>query len=156
NRLRQGLHDWQATGSRTYQTYYLGLLAELLIRNGRGDEARQTLDEALDLVHQTRESLYESELHRLRGEAMLRDMDQPDLRLIQRAEETLRHALEIAHRQETLSYELRAAMSLFRSSRQTGHDRFKETRELLAAIFERFTEGFETSDLREARGLLSS
>src|SRR5262249_34953689 len=31
SQLRQGLHDWQATGSGTYQTYFLGLLAELLI-----------------------------------------------------------------------------------------------------------------------------
>jgi predicted ATPase len=155
NRLRQGLHDWQATGSGTYQTYYLGLLAELLIQNGRGEEARQTLDEALGLVQQTDERLYEAELYRLRGEAMLRDMDQTDPRLIQRAEETLRHALEIARQQETRSYELRAAMSLFRFGRQMGHSRFKETREVLAAIFERFTEGFQTPDLREARELLS-
>ncbi|HMF15277.1 MAG TPA: protein kinase, partial [Gemmataceae bacterium] len=53
--LRQGLRDWQATGSVTYQTYYLGLLAELLIQDGQAEEARRTLDEALDLARQTGE-----------------------------------------------------------------------------------------------------
>jgi predicted ATPase len=156
NRLRQGLHDWQATGSGTYQTYYLGLLAELLILDGRGKEARRTLDEALALVQQTQEGLYEAELHRLRGEAMLSEMVQPDLRLIQSVEEIFRHALEIARRQEARSFELRAAMSLFRPRRPMGHSHFKGTRELLAAISARFTEGFQTLDLQEARRLLSS
>jgi predicted ATPase len=154
-RLRKGLHDWQATGSGTYQTYYLGLLAELLIRAGRDEEAQRTLDEALDLVRQTGEGLYEPELHRLRGEAMLREPAQADPQLIERVEETFRHALEIARRQQALSLELRAALSLFRHRQHMGHSRFKGTRDLLAAVSEQFTEGFQTPDLREARELLN-
>jgi predicted ATPase len=153
-RLRQGLHAWQATGSGTYQTYYLGLLAELLAQAGHGGEAGCVLDQALDLARQTGEGLYEAELHRLRGEALLGETAQPNTQVIQRAEENFGHALNIARRQEAMALELRAAMSLFRLSRHTGQ--FKGTRELLAATSERFTEGHHTPDLRVARQLLSS
>jgi predicted ATPase len=153
-RLRQGLHDWQATDSGTYQTYYLSLLAEVLARAGHGGEARCVLDQALDLARQTGEGMYEAELHRLRGELLLAETAQPNTSLIQRAEEHFGFALEIASRQEAMSLKLRAAMSLFRLSPHTGH--VKGTRELLASTLERFAEGYHTSDLREARELLSS
>src|SRR5262249_11678963 len=68
SRLRQGLADWAATGSVTYQTYYLGLLAEALSAQGQPQEAERALKEALALVQQTGERLYEAELYRLRGE----------------------------------------------------------------------------------------
>jgi predicted ATPase len=61
-------------------------------------------------------------------------------------------ALEIAHRQSALSLELRAAMSLARLWRE--QNRIREARELLGSVYERFTEGFETADLIEARSLL--
>jgi predicted ATPase len=117
-RLRQGLHDWQATGSGTYQTYYLGLLAELLIRDGRGEEARQTLDEALELVRQTAEGLYEAELYRLRGEALLSQTTELKPEMTRRAAEDFRRALEIARRQEAKSLEFRAMKSLSDLGRQ--------------------------------------
>src|SRR5262249_14716880 len=90
NRLRQGLDDWRATGSGTYQTYFLGLLADLLARSGHGDEAGHVLREALDLAQQTGEGLYEAELYRLRGETLLGGMAEPTAELIQRAEEDFR------------------------------------------------------------------
>jgi predicted ATPase/predicted Ser/Thr protein kinase len=152
-RLRQGLHDWQATGSGTYQTYYLGLLAELLVLQGRCEEARQVVEEALTLVRQTEEGLYEAELYRLRGEASLRGADEPAAAL-QRAEEDFRLALDISRRQEAKSLELRAAMSLVRLGQRSG--RHAEARESLAAIRAWFTEGFQTPDLGAARGLLEA
>src|SRR5438445_3875115 len=54
-RLRQGLRDWQATGSVTYRTYYLGLLAEVLGGRGQAEEGGRVLEEALALVRQTGE-----------------------------------------------------------------------------------------------------
>src|SRR5262249_40426543 len=72
SRLRQGLRDWQATGSLTYRTYYLGLLADALTAKEQFDEARQTLDTALTVAQQTGEGVYEAELYRMRGELTLR------------------------------------------------------------------------------------
>jgi adenylate cyclase len=118
-RLRQGLYDWQATGSGTYQTYYLGLLAELLIRDGRGEEARQTLDEALELVRQTAEGLYEAELYRLRGEALLCQTTELKPEMTRRAAEDFRRALDIARQQGAKSLELRATKSLSDVGRQS-------------------------------------
>src|SRR5262245_54619294 len=62
--LRQGLLDWQATGSATYRTYYLALLAETLAGVGQLAEAFSVLDEALLLVEKSDERFFEAELHR--------------------------------------------------------------------------------------------
>ena len=63
-------------------------------------------------------------------------------------------ALEIAHRQQAESLELRAAMSLGRLWQQ--HGKLDEARRLLAEIYNWFTEGFDTADLRDAKALLDA
>jgi predicted ATPase len=148
-RLQQGLRDWQATGSVTYRTYYLGLLAEVLAGQGQVAEAARVLDEAHALVHRTGEGLYEAELHRLRGELLCRTND-PDA--MARAEPEIRRALEVARRQGAKSLELRAALSLARLNRRCGAP--ADARQLLAETLGGFTEGFQSPDLQEARGLL--
>jgi serine/threonine protein kinase/predicted ATPase len=153
-RLRQGLQDWQATGSRTYQTYFLGLLAELLVMHGRSEEAQQVLEAALAQMQETGEDLYEAELYRLRGEASLSTGSKPDAAALRQAEEDFRRALDSSRRQEAKSWELRAAMSLVRLSEYTGQH--AEARERLASVHNRFTEGFQTPDLIAARGLLDA
>ena len=68
------------------------------------------------------------------------------------AEDHFRRALDWARRQGTLSWELRAAMSL---ARLLGNqDRSAEGQAILRPVYERFTEGFETTDLRSAKALL--
>jgi DNA-binding winged helix-turn-helix (wHTH) protein/predicted ATPase len=136
--LRDGLDAWQATGSITYRTYFLALLAEVLIRDGQTAAALATLDEALGLVGPTGERLFEAELHRLRGEA-LRSAAHPD------AEGCFRQALAVARRQGARSLELRAAVSLARLG-----DRLP-----LADILANFPEGFDTADVKEARAVLA-
>ncbi len=64
----------------------------------------------------------------------------------------MQQALDIAHRQEAKSLELRAAMSLSRLWQQQG--KRDEARALLAPIYGWFTEGFDTADLLEAKALL--
>jgi predicted ATPase len=64
----------------------------------------------------------------------------------------LQRALDVARRQEAKSLEVRAAMSLSRLWHQQGKQ--TEARALLAPIYGWFTEGFDTADLQEARGLL--
>jgi predicted ATPase len=147
--LRQGLHDWQATGSLTYRTYYLGLLAEALAGRGKAEEGLRVLDEALALARQTGEGLYEAELLRLRGELLLTVLAEEAR---EPAEEAFRRAAELARRQEARSLELRTAMSLLRLAEQRGDA--AAARERLAEVYGWFTEGLQTPDLQEARRLL--
>ncbi|MCI0457355.1 MAG: protein kinase [Gemmataceae bacterium] len=145
--LREGLSAWLATGSVTYQTYYLALLAEVLGQQGRWQEARQALDEALALVERTSEGLYEAELHRLKGECLHRLGEAPGA-----VEDCLRQALAVARRQGARSLELRAALSLARLLHEQGRE--AEGREQLAAVHGGFTEGHDSPDLQEAVALL--
>ena len=103
---------------------------------------------------------YQAELHRVRGELLLaRD----GLAAAGEAEACFGRALALGRDQGALAWELRAAMSLVRllSTRPvrsgedlTGLHGREEVRELLAGIYGRFTEGFDTADLVEARALL--
>jgi predicted ATPase len=68
------------------------------------------------------------------------------------AETWLQRALDVARRQEAKSLELRAAMSLSRLWQQQG--KRQAAHDLLAPIYDWFTEGFDTADLQEARALL--
>jgi len=68
------------------------------------------------------------------------------------AEDCFLRALDVARRQGALAWELRAATSLARLWGDRG--RSKEARELLARVYNRFTEGFETADLKTAKGLV--
>jgi predicted ATPase len=112
-------------------------------------EGLRSIAEALDHVAQTGIVYYEAELHRLEGELRLR-LGTPDE---QRAEASFRRALEIARRQQSKSWGLRAATSLARL--WAGQGRRREGQDLLAPVYGGFTEGFDTADLREAAALLS-
>ena len=69
-----------------------------------------------------------------------------------KAEAYFMRALEVARQQQAKSWELRAAMSMARLWRDQG--KREEARDLLAPVYGWFTEGFDTLDLKEARGLL--
>jgi predicted ATPase len=68
------------------------------------------------------------------------------------AEDCFRQALDWAHRDGTLSYELRAVFSLGRVWRDQG--RISEAHDLVASVYRRFTEGFDTADLQTGKKLL--
>jgi predicted ATPase len=148
--LREGLAAYAATGAETYRTLYLGLLAEALGREGRFEEALQVLAEAVAQLDRTGEGFHKAELYRLRGKFPLR---QGATEVACRdAEACLHQALDIAHRQQAKSLELRAATSLMRLYRTQG--RQDEARPMLAECYGWFTEGFDTRDLQEAKALL--
>ena len=104
----------------------------------------------LTLVDTTGERYYAPELHRLKGELLLQHSsdNQAD------AETCFHHALEIARSQQAKSLELRAATSLARLWQQQG--RLQEAYDLLAPVYDWFTEGFDTADLQEAKALLDA
>ena len=106
------------------------------------------LRRAQDLMDQTGERHWAADLFRLRGELLL--LDTPPA--MDGAEASLRQAIEVAHRQSAKWWELRATTSLARLLRDT--DRPDAGRVILAEIYNRFTEGFDTPDLKDAKALL--
>jgi predicted ATPase len=151
--LRQGMAEWQATGARTCLPLHLVLLADALGGAGRTEEALSSLAEALTAAEATGECVYDAEIHRLRGELLLRQAPAPgggDPEV--EAEDCFRRALDLARRQGAKSLELRAALSLARLLRAAG--RPEDGRRLLAETYGWFTEGWDTPDLKEARAFL--
>lgn len=147
--VRQGLSTGQEARARMLHPYYLAVLAELLDTTGQVDEGLNVLNEALEIVDKTGERMYEAELYRLKGDMLL----QPALGDEQRAETSLRHALDIARAQQAKAWELRTAISLGRLwQRQSQRGR---AHQLLAEILEWFSEGFDTADFQMAKGLLA-
>jgi predicted ATPase len=152
--MRQGLAGWKATGALSHRSFHLSLLAEALARQGQVQEGLTALEEAQTLAEATGERFHEAELHRLRGELLLKQAvggcgagsDQDE------AEACFRRAFAVARRQGARSLELRAGMSLWRLCRSQG--RGAEARPLLAESYSWFTEGFDTPDLQEATALL--
>ena len=91
---------------------------------------------------------WEAELFRLKG-VLLLQQSKPDAK---QAEANLLKALDVARRQNTNLLELRAAISLYRFGEQQG--KHNNTHQLLVEIYNRFTEGFDTPDLKEAKDLI--
>jgi tetratricopeptide (TPR) repeat protein len=74
--IRQGLTAWQATGARFSQPYFLALLAEEYGKSHQYEEGLAAISEALTIVTQNNEHMYEAELYRLKGELLLRQAEQ--------------------------------------------------------------------------------
>jgi predicted ATPase len=115
---------------------------------GQPDDARRCIDDAIEKVERSKERWCEAEVHRLAGEITLKSST-PD---VERAEAYFERALAVARRQQTKSWELRAATSMARLWRDQG--KRDEARDLLAPVYGWFTEGFDTRDLKEAKALL--
>jgi predicted ATPase len=118
------------------------------MRVGKLAQVRSFFDDALARVTRTGERWFEAELHRGRGEVLLR---LPECGAAE-AEACFRKALAIAQDQEAKLWELRAATSLARLWRDQGKRTL--SRDLLAPVYGWFTEGFDTADLKEAKTLL--
>ena len=146
--LRQGVAAIRATGSEVGRPWRLAELAEVYARRGQMVEGLAALAEALDLVEKYGAGWYLPEIHRLKGELLL-EHAQSDADV---AETCFREALKVARQQQAKMLELRAATSLARLWRHQSKPR--EAYDLLASVYEWFTEGFDTSDLEEAKVLL--
>ena len=147
--LRQGLADWRATGAEVSTSYYLAILAEAYGKVGQSREGLRTVDEALDVVKRTEERWYEAELYRLKGELILEQSQEN----CSETEACFQRALDVARKQAAKSLELRAATSLARLWQRQG--KTTEAHALLTPVYEWFTEGFDTADLKDAKALLA-
>jgi predicted ATPase/DNA-binding winged helix-turn-helix (wHTH) protein len=149
--IRRGLTAFEATGAGANRTYYLALLAEACRDAGQSEEGMRLLETAARTAKTSGEHWWEAELHRLRGELVVREGEPHAERS---AEEYFCRGLEVARSQRAKSLELRSAVSLSRLWRHRGQRR--EAEHLLASVYGSFTEGFDTPDLREARRLLET
>jgi predicted ATPase len=147
--LRTALDELRETGSILRDPAFLCALAEGLTDTGRVGEGLAAVEEALERSGGSEERWCVAELLRVKGQLVLLG-NAPNATAV--AEDHFRQALDWARRQGALSWELRAATSLARMWRNQG--RSKEARELLAPVYDRFTEGFETADLKASRALL--
>jgi predicted ATPase len=147
--LRSALADLRETPLDIRLQLYLVWLAESLGKAGHAIEGLSAIDEALERAEQTEERWYLPELWRLRGELLLQ-ADASGASAI--ASECFAQSLDWARRQGAVSWELRCTTSLARQWRD--HGRSEDARQLLLSVYDRFTEGFATADLRAARALL--
>src|SRR5262245_27246975 len=147
--IRAGLVAAATTGTLIpLKPLYMVVLADACLKVGQADEGLQAIDETLTEIAGTAARIWLSELHRLQGELLLMRAHSDHAA----AEASLREALATARGQRAQAWELRAATSLGRLLGQSG--RRDEARQTLTDVYSRFTEGFDTVNLMEARALL--
>ncbi len=149
-RMKQHLSRLRVSGFEAGASYYLALIAVVLGRMARFDEALQAIDESFPIIERTGQRNYEAEAHRVRGDLLLAQ----DKSNAADAEQSFRTAIAISRKQRAKSWELRATTSLARLLRKTR--RREEARATLADIYAWFTEGFDTADLVDAKALLDN
>jgi predicted ATPase/DNA-binding winged helix-turn-helix (wHTH) protein len=134
-----------------FYTPFLAEIADALGRDGKAAEGLSTIDEALARSERNEERWCVAELLRIKGELILRE-SAPQAATA--AEQHFLQSLDWARRQGALSWELRTSASLARLQHDRG--RTAEARSLLESVYDRFSEGFETADLKTAKAYLNS
>jgi predicted ATPase len=147
--LRAGLDELGEAGLDRGYIMLPGILAEALGRAGQTGEGLAATEEGFAWTERTEERWAIAELLRVKGELLLLQDAQGAAAA---AEDHFRQALDWARRQQALSWEVRTATSLARLLQ--GQHRVVEARDVLSSVYDRFTEGFATSDLQEAKSLL--
>ncbi|MFY9558535.1 MAG: hypothetical protein WAV47_27875, partial [Blastocatellia bacterium] len=146
--MRNGLAACRATGTEQHRPSYLVLLADALGAAGQIEQGLEALNEAIEVVARTGEHFYEAELYRIKGELLIKSFPQA----AEEAESCFHRAIDIARQQSAKLFELRAVISLSCLWQQQG--KRSEARKMLGELYDWFTEGFETADLKHARSLL--
>ena len=149
--LGEGLTNHRLTGAEVLLPHFLALLGEAFGKTNQVDAGLRILEEALGVVQRNEEACYQAELERLKGELLLAQTTGP--RAVVQAETCFQSSIQIAREQKAKSCELRSAISLARLYKN--QNKQKEAHNVLAEIYNSFTEGFETMDLREAKTLLN-
>jgi predicted ATPase len=142
--IREGLTGFTQSGERIAISDFLMHLAEAQALDGKIDDALSTIEEALqanpdEVVYRPNILICRGELRRTRGQSEMAETD-------------FREAIVLARKMSAKAWELRAAIPLARLLHGTG--RHDEARAMLAEIYNWFTEGFDTADLKDAKALL--
>ena len=149
--LRNALDSSERSGWTFCYPEFMYDLAEGLFGLAQYPQALETIDRALAFANSSFERWYVPELLRLKGMLVLQEARDG---CHVRARDCFEGAITLAREQGALFWELRAATCLARLHADQKNS--KEARKVLASTFTRFTEGFDTPDMRAARGLLDS
>ncbi|MDW7755162.1 MAG: AAA family ATPase, partial [Brevefilum sp.] len=147
--IQRGQEIFKTIGAWLAYTGDRPLLAETFLKAAKMQEGLAVIDEALAQIKKMGSWMVEPEAHRLKGELQLLDVDMED-----EAEACFQRAIDVAKEQKAKSWELRATMSLCRLMHKQGKQ--DQARIQLSEIYNWFTEGFETPDLKEAKSLLEA
>ena len=147
--IREETDALSANRRSLWLTLHLATLADACLRAGRIEHGLKAIGDALDLVRRSGECFWEAEINRIRGELLLRQS--PSDPALARA--SVEHAIEEG---PTAGGEIARITRDDLASREycTSTDRRDEARAMLAEIYNWFTEGFDTADLKEAKVLL--
>jgi class 3 adenylate cyclase/predicted ATPase len=148
--LPSALAAYRSTAATIYTPFVSLHLARAYAELGQVREARHHIDAAMKTAAKTKEKWVEAEIHRIAGEIALISPEADAAKAVACFE----RALAIARSQQAKSFELRAAMSMARLWRDQG--KREQARDLLAPVYGWFTEGRDTVDLKEAKGLLDA
>jgi predicted ATPase len=144
--ITAGVAGWKELGFIIWRPCVLTLLADACRMAERRQAALKHLGEAQRLAEETEDRWYQAETFRLRGDVLMATGDPAA------AEASYQKAIGIAQQQSAKLWELSAAMSLARLWRD--QSKHAEARDLLAPVYNWFTEGFSTPVLQEAKALL--
>jgi tetratricopeptide (TPR) repeat protein len=145
--VKTALDEYQRAGYQLGVTAQFVLLCPALLLRNEPDAALELIDHGLAIVSRNSERFFEAELYRLKARALLM-RGAPNAEV----EALLDQALRTAHSQQARSLELRAATDL--AALWMNQGRRAQAHDVLSSIYGRFTEGFETRDLKEAKGML--
>ena len=146
--MRQDAADWRSAQGLLAYAWLLNNLAEEYLRVRQHLPGLQVVEEALSLAEDSDGLHVEPEFIRLKGELLLIAPNASE----EEVETCFRQAIEVARRQQAKSWELRATMSLARLWQSQG--KVGEARDLLVPVYNWFSEGFDTLDLKDAKALL--
>jgi len=163
--IRSAIERYRAAGNGVEQILFHVILADALWKAGQWNDAFNTLESAMTLARQNGEGVFEPELYRLKGEFLFAQAtgaagppkalsSEDRATMLAQAESCIRGSLDFARRQDAKMLELRSLVSLCRVRRELGE--LSQDREALADVYNSFTEGFESPDLRDARAMIES
>jgi len=146
--LRQGIERWIKTGGNVRIPLVKSALAIAVDLEGNTSTALKLVDECIEQIERPsgQERLWLAEVLRCKGWILMRAGRDHE------AEAILRSSIDCARQQQARSWELRSSTTL--ATLLLGCGKRDEARSLLTPIYEWFTEGMETPDLADARGLL--
>jgi tetratricopeptide (TPR) repeat protein len=167
--IQEGLTPLDAMEVRLTQSAFLTYQVEGYAELGQVEAGLSLVAQALGFVDKHDERFYEAELYRLKGELTLRagekakwrngemaQIPDPNAQILEpkgEAEACFLKAIEVARKQQAKAWELRASTSLARLWQQYGKN--AEAHRMLSEIYNWFTEGFDTADLKDAQALLA-
>ena len=147
--LEEGANLWRARGFQHLLPHFLSPQVETCLETGRLKKAAAALSEARAIVQSGTDRYWEAELDRLEGEVLRAQRGDP-----KGVEACFRRAIEVAGQQEARMLELRATVSLARL--WLSQEKRQAARRVLARVYDRFDEGFDSYDLRAAYTMLRS